>query len=95
MHAAGYADTRDVEHTRAQAQQSRVEMFEAFVRDAEAADFPLLDSAMVQLTQAYLSAHMEAEAQEICDAMRERFPDSHHTEYVERLLRGEEDPPVP
>ncbi len=79
----------------AQAQQSRVEMFEAFVRDADAADFPLLSSAMVQLTQAYLSAHMEAEAQEICDAMRERFPDSRHTEYVERLLRGEEDPPVP
>jgi len=77
------------------AQQSRVEMFEAFVRDAEAADFPLLDSAMQQLAQAYLSAHMEAEAQEICDAMRKRFSDSHHTEHVERLLRGEEDPPVP
>ena len=79
----------------AQAQQSRVGMFEAFVRDADAADFPLLDSAMQQLAQAYLSAHMEAEAQEIRDAMRERFPDSHHTEHVERLLRGEEDPPVP
>ncbi len=95
VHAAGYADTRDVEHTRAQAQQSRVEMFEAFVRDAEAADFPLLDSAMQQLAQAYLSAHMEAEAQEICETMRKRFPDSRHTEHVERLLRGEEDPPVP
>ena len=95
VHAAGYADTRDVEHTRAQAQQSRVEMLEAFVRDAEAADFPLLDSAMQQLAGAYLSAHMEAEAQEICDTMRKRFPDSHHTEYVERLLRGDEEPPVP
>ncbi len=95
VHAAGYADTRAVEHTRAQAQQSRVEMLEAFVRDAEAADFPLLDSAMQQLAGAYLSAHMEAEAQEICDTMRKRFPDSHHTEYVERLLRGDEEPPVP